>query len=260
MKNSDKPVAFLVGQGGMPVQCAIMLVANGFEIGAVHSPDAPLRDWAEQHNTNYYAEFREFRNAAETTGLDYLFSVMNFRILPASLIGSPRMFAVNYHDAPLPKYAGSHATAWALHNRETSHGITWHVMTEQVDAGDILKQVIFPLSEGETKERLDQRCYLTGMRAFRELLIELKAGTHTRTVQDLSRRTYYARSSPILPNLPDDPYDTPWRTTSGQRDGSAPCCWRKAWTQRSRPNAIQTLCIGPPSSSSTLNARPKKSV
>ncbi len=93
----------------------------------------------------------------------------------------------------MPRYAGSHACAWALKNGERSHGVSWHIMTDTVDAGDLLKQRVFDVPEGETLERLEQRCYLAAMRAFRELLPELKGETFIRTPQDLSQRTYYAR-------------------------------------------------------------------
>jgi polyketide synthase PksN len=192
----DGPVALLIGSGEMPVKAAEMLTRAGFDIAGLHSPDEPLRAWAEERRHPHYIEdFARFRERGETISYDYLFSVRNLRILPASLIARPRQYAINYHDAPLPKYAGSHATAWALHHREPTHGVTWHVMTNKVDAGDILKQVIFPIRPGTTKAQLDQLCYLAAMRAFRDLLEELKSGTATRTPQDLGLRTFYPSTS-----------------------------------------------------------------
>ena len=195
-KLRNEPVVFIIGSGEMPVQCANLLLNAGFNIAGIHSPDTPLQAWADgQEFTTFFTDFSRFRSAVETMPYDFLFSVVNFRILPSSLVESPRVLAINYHDAPLPRYAGSHATAWALHNREPNHGVTWHVISEKVDAGDILKQITFPLSGKETLEQLNQRCYLSAMRAFRALLPELKAQTFTRTPQDLAQRTFYARSS-----------------------------------------------------------------
>ena len=123
----------LIGSREMPVQCADLLIAHGCDIAATHSPDAPLREWALAHQQLHIADFEEFREWGEMLGCDYLFSVVNFRILPTSLIQSPAVFAINYHDSLLAKYAGSHACAWALHNCETIHGVSWHVMTDKVD-------------------------------------------------------------------------------------------------------------------------------
>ena len=39
-----------------------------------------------------------------------------------------RQGAVNFHDGPLPAYAGLNAPVWAILNREATHGITWHLI------------------------------------------------------------------------------------------------------------------------------------
>lgn len=179
----------------MPVQCAEMLVSAGFDLAGMCSPDEPLHDWARQRRIpNYCSDFALFRQWGETIEFDYLFSIINFQLLPLSLIRRARSMAINYHDSPLPKYAGSHAVEWALYNREESHGVTWHVVEERVDSGDVLKQACFPIGIHDTFESVSQKCYLTGMRAFRQLAKELKTGSYTRTQQDLSQRTFYKRS------------------------------------------------------------------
>jgi methionyl-tRNA formyltransferase len=159
-----------------------------------------LREFAAQHDIEYFPHFADFRDWSETIAHDYLFSILNFKILPASMLDAPNICAINYHDAPLPKYAGSHACAWALANRETTHGISWHVMTPEVDGGDILKQATFPIAPDDTLDRLHQKCFLSAMRAFRSLLPDLNAETFTRAPQDLSQRTYYPKASLPAPN------------------------------------------------------------
>ena len=69
-------------------------------------------------------------------------------ILPKRVLELPRRCAINYHYAPLPKYAGPYATSWAIMQGERVHGVTWHAMIELVDAGDILKQYLFEIDEG----------------------------------------------------------------------------------------------------------------
>jgi len=192
-RRAGGPVVLLIGSREMPVQCADLLIAHGCDIAATHSPDEPLREWALAHQQLHIADFEEFREWGEMIGCDYLFSVVNFRILPTSLIQSPAVFAINYHDSLLPKYAGSHACAWALHNRETFHGVSWHVMTDKVDGGDLLAQASFPIESDDTVARLHHKCRLAGLAAFRALLHDLKAGTFTRTPQDFAHRTFYRR-------------------------------------------------------------------
>lgn len=187
---NEPPIAVVIGQGPMPVRCAEILKRAGFTIALVHSPDEPLQQWALDNQVPH-EPWPEFKTRASAMDDHYLFSVTNFRILPPAVYERP-LLGINYHDAPLPRYAGSHAVRWALHNGEREHGITWHVVTNEVDAGDILKQRLFAIDPKDNEHTLHQKCYLSGMRAFKELVAELKAGTWTRTPQDLSLRTYYA--------------------------------------------------------------------
>jgi folate-dependent phosphoribosylglycinamide formyltransferase PurN len=59
-------------------------------------------------------------------------------VLPPTVLRLARRLAINYHDALLPNYAGGNAVSWALLHGEIGHGVTWHEMTERIDAGGIL--------------------------------------------------------------------------------------------------------------------------
>lgn len=185
------PSAIVIGEGTLPVQCAQLLTMSGWEVMATCSPDERPRDWASQTNVTHYASVNDLAREQQT--FDYLFSVVNYKVLPDSLITAPRYLAVNYHDAPLPRYAGIRATMWALINGEKEHGITWHVMTTEIDAGDILKQVTFPIGDEDTSFQLNLRCYYAAIAAFRDLIGELENGTAVRIRQDLSQRTYFPK-------------------------------------------------------------------
>jgi methionyl-tRNA formyltransferase len=222
----------IIGEGTLPVQCANLILNQGDTVAAVSSPDAPLAKWAAGRG------IPQFRRLADMTGIslsncqislpvDCLFSVVNYRVVPARLLALARL-AINYHDSLLPRYAGIRATSWALINGETTHGITWHVMAEGIDTGDILKQASFPVDARDTAYKLNLKCYYTAIAAFKELLVELKAGTVTRTKQDLSQRTYFSRSK-----RPDEDC-----LISFQRPAKRTVCLCRALDFESTPNVI----------------------
>jgi len=133
----------VVGQGGLPIQCLGILADAGFIIRAVVSSDRAVREecagrgWRTMPLSGI-----DWNNlAAEVAECDFLFSIVNFSILPDSVVSAPKKLAINFHDAPLPRYGGMNAAFWALWNGETEHGVTWHVMTADVDGGDILEQL-----------------------------------------------------------------------------------------------------------------------
>ena len=124
---------------------------------------------------------------------DYLISVVNPSVLPKEILALPRKLGVNFHDALLPQYAGTHATTWALINGEQTHGVTWHEMTEHVDAGHILKQRAVDLSEDETTFSLNVKCYEAGIQSFAELTADISAGRLAPNDPRLHERTYFSK-------------------------------------------------------------------
>src|SRR6185369_709630 len=100
--------------------------------------------------------------------------------------------AINFHDGPLPRYAGLNATSWALLAGEKTHGVTWHEMTNRPDAGRIARQRLFPIDDGETALSLNTRCYEAGLDAFVDIARELAKGDLQLTPQE-GQREFFAR-------------------------------------------------------------------
>lgn len=63
---------------------------------------------------------------------------------------------INVHGALLPKYRGMHSTFWAIMNGEKQLGITYHLVNEEMDAGDIIAQFSFDFN-GQTVAEINQK-------------------------------------------------------------------------------------------------------
>ena len=126
---------------------------------------------------------------------DYLFAVTWMQLLPEAVIRKPRVAAFNFHDGPLPRYAGLNATCWAMLNGETEHAVTWHAIELTADAGDIAVQLAFPIEPEDTAFTLNARCFDYGLRSFGELCDQLQAGAAERRPQDLTQRSYFGRDA-----------------------------------------------------------------
>jgi methionyl-tRNA formyltransferase len=71
-------------------------------------------------------------------------------LLPPDVLAIPPLGAVNVHYAPLPRYRGPNPTQWAIINGERETAVTIHLMTDEVDAGDILAQRLVPIAFEDT--------------------------------------------------------------------------------------------------------------
>ncbi|MGC4118614.1 MAG: LLM class flavin-dependent oxidoreductase [Myxococcales bacterium] len=192
MSSSTLSGVFIGGQS-LLIRCGESFLRRGHDLRAVVTADPAVRRWAEEHGIACLAPDRELTARLAQESFDYLFSVVHLAILPAALLALPRRGAINFHDGPLPEYAGLNVTSWALLNREREHGVTWHVMTERPDAGDILGQARFPIDADDTALTLNAKCYEAGVASFEELLVRMENEALEPRPQDLQRRRYFAK-------------------------------------------------------------------
>jgi natural product biosynthesis luciferase-like monooxygenase protein len=184
---------FLVGEGTLLVQCAELLLQRGHTLLGIVSGEPAIVRWAEAKGIAHQAPEADplpFLGRAE---FDWLFSIANLALLPQAVLALPKSGTINFHDGPLPRYAGLRATSWAILAGESQHGITWHEIAGKVDAGRILKQRLFELAPGETAFTLNARCYQEALPAFAELIDELAAETNRPLAQDPAQRSWFGK-------------------------------------------------------------------
>lgn len=190
--NSLKPLTcIIIGEDYLTIQCAELLIANEFKIEGIVSSYSKASSWLKTNQIPFYDSVPQFEIEFKNKNVDYLFSVVNSKILSASTIGIARHLAINYHHSLLPRYAGTNAPSWAILQKEKQHGITWHLMTSTIDQGDILKQIQFNISTDETALTLNHKCYKYAIALFSELLKDIKSNNVTSIKQNNQERSYY---------------------------------------------------------------------
>jgi len=104
-------------------------------------------------------------------------------ILKPPLLALPSLGFLNIHPSLLPKYRGAAPIQRAILAGEQETGVTVIVLSEQVDAGDIIEQETVPVGTDETAGELSQRLADAGVRLVLDALTRFEAGTATRTPQ-----------------------------------------------------------------------------
>ena len=79
------------------------------------------------------------------------------RILSPWFVHEWRGRIVNIHPSLLPKYRGLDTHARALEAGDAVSGCSVHIVTEELDAGDVLGQAEVRIEPGDTPESLEQR-------------------------------------------------------------------------------------------------------
>ena len=66
-------------------------------------------------------------------------------------------YAINVHPTLLPKYRGYKSGPFILLNNEKTSGVKVHLLTNSVDAGDIISQRSFPISIFDTTKSMKRK-------------------------------------------------------------------------------------------------------
>ncbi|MBZ4420615.1 MupA/Atu3671 family FMN-dependent luciferase-like monooxygenase [Myxococcus sp. RHSTA-1-4] len=187
----ESPSCFIIGEGTLVVPCAQALMERGVRVLGLVTREPSLQKWAEEQGVPHVPPGEQVLPFLSRAPFDWLFSIVNLSMVKDEVLRLPRRMAINFHDGPLPRYAGLNVTSWALLHRETQHGVTWHEMTSGADKGRILKQRLFDIAPNETAFSLNARCYTLGMETFAELAAELVEGRVEPVEQDFSLRSYF---------------------------------------------------------------------
>jgi len=200
----DKKV-IVVGSGKIAAGCINILSSQTKDVTVIETENQSLscvRMISSKLGFLYIRliEAQQITSYLETVNKDTLIvSANNNYIFLRAILKKKNFCIVNFHNALLPAYPGRNAPTWVIFDGEETTGVTWHIVGEGVDTGDILIQSAIPLNSGMTAFELTRLCMDTGVRTFNSISKKLLQGNFDCEKQDLSKREKY-HSSGEIPN------------------------------------------------------------
>ncbi len=182
----------LIGQESLLVGCGEAILDAGHTVRAVVSDDPEILAWARRRELAHAEKITELNDMLAPAEVDWILSIANLKVIPDSVLALAGKGAVNFHDGPLPRYAGLNTPVWALMAGEERYGVSWHVIEGGIDEGDILAQSMFDIAADDTAFSLNSKCYAAAMDSFPSVVTQLDQGLQ-RQPQDLSQRSYFGR-------------------------------------------------------------------
>jgi methionyl-tRNA formyltransferase len=182
-----------IGDSSLLIRCAASTLLAGGDIVALVTKNARVESWALEHGISVLNKGNDIGSYLASLDFDYLFSVGHLNIIAADVLRRARKMTVNFHDGPLPRYAGLNAPSWAIRNGETRHGVAWHEMIERPDAGRIVASADITIEPDDTALSLNAKCYEAGFACFEEILEAIKSDA-LRLEPQVGKRSYFSRS------------------------------------------------------------------
>ena len=163
---------------------ALVEKAKNYEVVVVASnkPDAPGLAWAREHGVATWAHDSKGM-AREEYDRTLSAALEEHKVGTIALAGFMRILSpwfvqhwagriVNIHPSLLPKYRGLDTHARALEARDPAGGCSVHIVTEELDAGEVLGQAKVLIEPDDTPSTLEQRVLAAEHQLYPKLLNE----------------------------------------------------------------------------------------
>ena len=103
---------------------------------------------------------------------------------------------VGLHASLLPAYSGGAPLVWSIINGEKKTGISFFIMEEEIDSGNLIAQKETPINFYDTIAILYKRIEQLGIEILVEQLPKIVKGEAIYTPQDNTNRTIYPQRKP----------------------------------------------------------------
>ena len=129
------------------------------------------------------------------------------KIIPESILKIPKYGFLNIHPSLLPRWRGPSPMRSALLIGETKTGVTIHITTQKVDAGDIILQKTFAIGADDNYTALEEKLFREGAKMLPDTITKWLSGDIKPQKQDESKATYSkkARTEDGLVDLSSQP-------------------------------------------------------
>lgn len=176
-------LGILISGRGSNMQ-ALVQQANGYDVALVASdrPEAPGLGWAIAHGIPTFALSPKgigksvyesaIEGALREAGATHVALAGYMRLLSPDFVARWRDRIVNIHPSLLPKYKGLDTHARAIAAGDEVAGCSVHLVTEELDSGDLLGQEEVPVMTDDTPETLAARVLEAEHRLYPRVVTE----------------------------------------------------------------------------------------
>jgi phosphoribosylglycinamide formyltransferase-1 len=182
-----RKVGILISGRGSNMMALVAGAGDAYEIAVVASdkPDAPGLTWALDQGIPIFAlspkgigkpAYEAALSAAlRDAGVEIIALAGYMRLLSDEFVADWQGRIVNIHPSLLPAYKGLDTHQRAIDAGDTEAGCSVHLVTEELDAGEVLGQARVPILPGDDAQSLAARVLAEEHRLYPRVLADFAA-------------------------------------------------------------------------------------
>jgi methionyl-tRNA formyltransferase len=183
---------YVLGQGATPFRCAQLLHNLGVKCIFLEDIQEKI-SFVEKNirsiNIPYFV-FDKFilDKILAKNHKTLILSVNNKFLFSQEIVDCKNIDIINYHNSLLPKHRGMHAEAWTIYENDTHTGITWHLVDDGIDTGDIIIQRTIHINDEITSISLLRKQSQIAISALYDCLYDILSGKLKYHHQDITQQ------------------------------------------------------------------------
>ena len=166
---------YVVGSGSICINIVKSLVSKGISPIVLMYREhnlSPLSIFVSSKNIEHKSfsdkkEMSDYLIKIEKSSL--LISANNIFLFPKEVVAKDNLKIVNFHNALLPAHRGMNAPTWVIYEQDKIAGITWHLVNENIDDGNIIIQKSIDLDNSETALCLIRKLMNLAFDAYKQI-------------------------------------------------------------------------------------------
>lgn len=164
---------YLIGSGRVACECSKILYEYRKDITFLNIEKDKFgssKKFCEKNGIAYFdiqkRDVKDFFKEIKVPTL--IVSAHNSYLFPGEIVGKSNLKIINMHIALLPKYRGMNAPTWEIYEQQEYAGTTWHLVSEKIDAGEIIVQRKFKIDKHDTAIIILRKSFDLGIEMLRE--------------------------------------------------------------------------------------------
>lgn len=119
-------------------------------------------------------------------------SAYNSFMFPKAVLANRSLRIINFHNSLLPRHRGRNAPTFTIFEMDAVTGITWHLVSAEIDKGEIICQRVMAVPADINAIDLTRKTLELGAAAFQEILPSLLDGNYGfKSSGDPSEETFH---------------------------------------------------------------------
>jgi methionyl-tRNA formyltransferase len=172
----------IVGAGRLAKACAELAFQTSLSLECIEPDDTGfpvLQNYCERKSIKYSRVLNRKeldRKLLQITEPTLVVSAYNIHLFSPEVIANQKLSIINFHNSLLPRHRGRNSPTWSIYEMDPVTGVTWHLITSQIDKGTILYMNSFNLEDEMRALDVVKKTLEEGADGFKALLPQILCG------------------------------------------------------------------------------------